>query len=256
MERPSLSVLASLVLHAGLAALAWWYWPREAPRAMDLPSAVPVSIVSDVPVAAAPADNPAPVPVAEPAPTAPPPAPTPASVPPTKPTPPEPLKPAAKKTPTPPKPAPPRPAPPRPQPPALPRDTATLDLDALAGPPRPRPGQGLRPATGQQGAGAAAQAAGRVNAAIIAGVNRNWNLTFCSLPGGDELAIRVEVRIDASGRISDGPTLLNPSSDPSYRAAADSALRALRVSAPFDVPDGFTGAVFRPTFNTERACRR
>ena len=40
-----------------------------------------------------------------------------------------------------------------------------------------------------------------------------------------------------------------------YRAAADGALRALRQTAPFDVPQGFPGGAYRPTFNTERACR-
>ena len=40
-----------------------------------------------------------------------------------------------------------------------------------------------------------------------------------------------------------------------YRSAADGALRALRQTAPFDVPQGFPGGAYRPTFNTERACR-
>ena len=56
-------------------------------------------------------------------------------------------------------------------------------------------------------------------------------------------------------RITRGPTLVNPQSSSVYRAAADGALRALRQIAPFDVPDGFPGGAYRPTFNTERACR-
>ena len=44
---------------------------------------------------------------------------------------------------------------------------------------------------------------------------------------------------------------------PAYQEEAriDGALRALRQTAPFDVPQGFPGGVYRPTFNTERACR-
>ena len=39
------------------------------------------------------------------------------------------------------------------------------------------------------------------------------------------------------------------------RTSTSRMLRALRQTAPFDVPQGFPGGVYRPTFNTERACR-
>ena len=38
-------------------------------------------------------------------------------------------------------------------------------------------------------------------------------------------------------------------------ASAAEALRALRATAPFEVPRGFTGGRYRPTFLTARACR-
>jgi len=263
VERPSPAILASILLHGGLAALALVSWPTEAPRELDLRSAVPVSIVSDVEIASAPADNPQPESSPADAATAPPPpAPEPVPQPPT-PTPPPPRPaptPAPRKTPPQPTPPRPQPTPPRPQPPqprpATPaKDTATLDLSTLTGPNRPRPNSGQNAAAGQQGQGQAPQATGPLIAAIASQVYQNWNLTFCSLPGGDDLRVRMEFRLSAEGRIVAGPTLIDPQSSAVYRAAADSAVRALRVSAPFDVPEGFTGAVFRPTFNTDRACR-
>ena len=71
----------------------------------------------------------------------------------------------------------------------------------------------------------------------------------------DEPGAQVEFIELADGRITRGPTLVNPQSSSVYRAAADGALRALRQTAPFDVPQGFPGGAYRPTFNTERACR-
>ena len=35
----------------------------------------------------------------------------------------------------------------------------------------------------------------------------------------------------------------------------DSALRAIRASAPFRVPEGFEGGPYRPSFNADRVCR-
>src|SRR5690606_24271750 len=156
------------------------------------------------------------------------------------PAPPEKKAPAPRPTPTPPeKKAPARPAP-------------GLDLDALAGPPRPTQNRG-RPATGQQGTGQASQATGPQITAIFNQVYPNWILP-CDIPGANELRIQVDLTLSADGRITRGPTLVNPQSSAVYRAAADGALRALRQTAPFDVPAGFPGGAYRPTFNTERAC--
>ncbi|MEA3473273.1 cell envelope integrity protein TolA, partial [Brevundimonas sp. SPF441] len=133
------------------------------------------------------------------------------------------------------------------------RTEPSLDLDALAGPTRPTNNRG-RPATGQQGAGAASQATGPQITAIFNQVYPNWILP-CDIPGADQLRIQVELTLSADGRITRGPSLINAQSSNVYRAAADGALRALRQTAPFDVPQGFPGGVYRPTFNTERACR-
>ena len=183
---------------------------------------------------------PTPTPSPKPTPTPTPPRPTPRPQPPT-PAPPT----KAQPTPRPATPAPARPAPQRTEP--------SLDLDALAGPTRPTNNRG-RPATGQQGAGAASQATGPQITAIFNQVYPNWILP-CDIPGADQLRIQVELTLSADGRITRGPSLINAQSSSVYRAAADGALRALRQTAPFDVPQGFPGGVYRPTFNTERACR-
>ncbi|MDX2333973.1 cell envelope integrity protein TolA [Brevundimonas vesicularis] len=290
MRRPSPAILGSLALHAGVVALAFvMVSHRTDEDETPLVASVPVTIVSEEVIQAAPADNPQPEPSPDDAATAPVQQPDP--VPPTpEPTPPQPQ---PRPTPTPPRPTPPRPAPtptptpkptptptpprptPRPQPPtpapptkaqptprpatpaparpAPQRTEPSLDLDALAGPTRPTNNRG-RPATGQQGAGAASQATGPQITAIFNQVYPNWILP-CDIPGADQLRIQVELTLSADGRITRGPSLINAQSSNVYRAAADGALRALRQTAPFDVPQGFPGGVYRPTFNTERACR-
>ncbi len=290
MRRPSPAILGSLALHAGVIALAFvMVSPKIDEDETPLVASVPVTIVSEEVIQAAPADNPQPEPSPDDAATAPVQQPDP--VPPTpEPTPPQPQ---PRPTPTPPRPTPPRPAPtptptpkptptptpprptPRPQPPtpapptkaqptprpatpaparpAPQRTEPSLDLDALAGPTRPTNNRG-RPATGQQGAGAASQATGPQITAIFNQVYPNWILP-CDIPGADQLRIQVELTLSADGRITRGPSLINAQSSNVYRAAADGALRALRQTAPFDVPQGFPGGVYRPTFNTERACR-
>jgi outer membrane biosynthesis protein TonB len=290
LRRPSPAILGSLALHAGVVALAFVMVSHKTDEdETPLVASVPVTIVSEEVIQAAPADNPQPEPSPDDAATAPVQQPDP--VPPTpEPTPPQPQ---PRPTPTPPRQTPPRPAPtptptpkptptptpprptPRPQPPtpapptkaqptprpatpaparpAPQRTEPSLDLDALAGPTRPTNNRG-RPATGQQGAGAASQATGPQITAIFNQVYPNWILP-CDIPGADQLRIQVELTLSADGRITRGPSLINAQSSNVYRAAADGALRALRQTAPFDVPQGFPGGVYRPTFNTERACR-
>lgn len=289
MRRPSPAILGSLALHAGVIALAFVTFSHKVEEEeTPLVASVPVTIVSEEVIQAAPADNPQPepspddaatAPVQQPDPVPPTPQPTPPQPAP-RPTPtpprPTPARPAPAPTPTPtPRPTPPRPTPPRPQPatptpptkaptnprpatpaparPAPQRPEPSLDLDALAGPTRPTNNRG-RPAPGQQGAGTASQATGPQITAIFNQVYPNWILP-CDIPGADQLRIQVELTLSADGRITRGPSLINAQSSNVYRAAADGALRALRQTAPFDVPQGFPGGVYRPTFNTERACR-
>ncbi|MDQ1193694.1 outer membrane biosynthesis protein TonB [Brevundimonas vesicularis] len=289
MRRPSPAILGSLALHAGLIALAFVMVSHKTDEdETPLVASVPVTIVSEEVIQAAPADNPQPEPSPDDAATAPVQQPDP--VPPTpEPTPPQPQ---PRPTPTPPRPTPPRPAPtptptpkpaptptpprptPRPQPPtpapptkaqptprpatpaparpAPQRTEPSLDLDALAGPTRLTNNRG-RPATGQTGAGTASRATGPQLAALGAQVTPNWNLN-CDLPGMDSLVIRVTVRLTADGQIVGTPRLEQPRSDATGRAASDAMLRALRATAPFDVPAGFQAQEVPFRFETARQC--
>jgi hypothetical protein len=232
LERPGSSLLASIAVHGAVVLAVVGYGMLGLTRApLDVENAVPVSIISETVIEAAAPDNPDDELVTEDAATAP-------------------------VAPTPPRPTPPRTTPPpRPQParPTPPREP-TLDLDSLAGPPRPGPRPGPRPPTGQTGAGAAPQATGPQITAVFNQVYPNWILP-CDIPGADALRIQMDVTLDEQGRITAGPTLIGARSDPVWRAAADGAVRAIRQTAPFDVPAGFPGGRFRPTFVTERACR-
>ena len=264
------AVAGAVGLHVAVAGLLLLSGLKKPKEIQPLVNSVPVSIVSDQVIEAAAPDNPQETPSQEDGATAPPPeviAPTPPAPTPAPPAPAPTPRPAEKATPRPPTPRPPaptpptkaQPTPPRPNPapprPAPRREEPSLDLDALAGPPRPNPNRG-RPAPGQQGRGTAPQATGPQVTAIFNQVYSHWNVFIaCNMPGGDQLRIQVDVSLSASGRITAGPTLVNPRADPVYRAAAEEAVRALRATAPFDVPDGFQGGAFRPTFNTERACR-
>lgn len=254
---PSPAIIGALVLHAGVAAMFLVKWPESEAEIIPTVSSVPVSIISSVPIEAAAPDNPSEELVTEEAATAPveaPPEPTPPVPSPTPPTP-RPT-PAPTPRPTPPRSTPPRPTPPRPTPPrpAPPQPQPSLDLDALAGPRRPAPTPGPRPATGQQGRGQAPQATGPQLTAIFNQVYPNWTLP-CDIPGANQLRIEMDVTLSPDGRITSGPTLRNARSDSVYRAASDGALRAIRQTAPFDVPAGFPGGAYRPVFVTERACR-
>ena len=71
----------------------------------------------------------------------------------------------------------------------------------------------------------------------------------------DELVIPIRLTLTSNGRITDGPVVHRQQSGPVFRAAADSALRAVRAAEPFDLPGDFTTQELILNFNTERACR-
>ncbi len=253
MDRPGPALLASITVHATVILAVLGYGMLGFTRApMRMETAVPVSIISDTIIEAAAPDNPDDELVTADAATAP------VAPAPPEPVPPEPVPPPptpVKKA-TPPRPTPPRPAPPpRPQPPRpAPAREPALDLDALAGPPRPGPRPGPRPPTGQTGTGAAPQATGPVQwQAIFNQVYRNWSPP-CDTPGVEAMRIQMDVTLTRDGRIARAPTLIGRRSDPVWVAVAAGAERALYQSAPFDVPTGFEGGTARTTFLTSRIC--
>lgn len=255
MERPGSALFASIVIHAAVILGVVGYGLLGHARApLPTVTAVPVSIVSDRVIEAAAADNPSEDLVTEDAATAP-------VAPPPEPVPPEPVPPVptptpAKKAPTPrptPQPTPPRtrPSPPRPTPP---RREETLDLDALAGPPRPATRPGQRPATGQQGRGSAPRAVGRGDLqALAAQITPHWNLN-CDLPGSDDLTIGVRVTLNENGGIVGTPRLTQRRGDPVWRAASDGVLRAIRAAAPFDMPADYQEQEIPFSFRTATMC--
>lgn len=275
MERPGSALVASILLHAAVVLGVISYGllsPAQPPLKVEM--AVPVSIISETIVEAAAADNPSEELVTEDAATAPvappPPLPVPPEPVPPVPTPPVPT-PAVKKAPAPsprptpppprpepaprPTPTPPRaqPAPPRPAP-TPPRREETLDLDALAGPPRPATRPGTQAATGQTGRGTAPRAVGRASLQALAGqVTPHWDVN-CDIPGGADLTIGVRVTLDARGRIVGSPRLTQPRSEPGWRAAADSVLRAMLAAAPFDMPAGYEQQELPFSFRTASMC--
>lgn len=102
----------------------------------------------------------------------------------------------------------------------------------------------------------ASQASGEreVEAAAAFGqVYRNWTV-HCSIPGIRDMRISFDVELDADGAIVGQPALVRPRNTPAYQAAASSARRALLDSAPFDVPEGYQGGHYRPTFVPGRVC--
>jgi outer membrane biosynthesis protein TonB len=266
VERPGASFVGSIVVHAvvvGAVVASLFFGIGGKPPAKMI-NAVPVQIVSETMVLGAPADNPSEELVAEdassapvetvPEPTPPPPEPTPP-----RPTPPRPPEKAAtpRPTPRPPVARPPRPTPPPPTPrPPAPRPQPGLNLDDLAGPPRPGPRRPNPPPTGGGATGTAPQTSGPVVTAMFEQVYDNWNVfVTCDMEGGADLRIQMDVTLSPTGRITSGPTLVGARNSEVYRAAAAEAMRALRATAPFDVPAGFTGGTYRPTFLTARMCR-
>lgn len=245
MDRPGSALIGSIAVHGAVvgAVLLAMMFGLTGPPARPVTASVPVQIVSEMVVLGAPADNPSEELVVEESAAAP------------VETVPEPVPPPPTPTPTP-KPPPPRPTPPRPTPPrpVAPRPEPGLNLNELAGPPRTGPQRKRPPPTGGGATGAAPQTSGPQITAMFNQVYPNWILP-CDIPGANELRIQMDVTLSADGRIVDGPTLIGARSDPVWRAAADGAVRALRQTAPFDVPGGFTGGRYRPSFNTERACR-
>ena len=270
MERPGAGLVGSIVVHAAVVGLfAFGVLSARERAPLDMTTAVPVSIVSEtVVIEAAAPDNPSeelvtddaatapvetpPEPV-PPEPTPTPPAPRPDPTPPRRPAPvpekaqPRPTPPRTQPTPPRAEPTPPRaqPTPPRPQP-TPPREQG-LDLDALAGPPRPSTRPGQRPWTGRQGRGSAPRAVGRVSLqALGAQVRPRLN---CDLPGASSTTVRVVVRLSEGGRIVGTPRLQGD-----RNPISESVLRAIQAAEPFDMPSDYEEQDIPFVFNTGTWC--
>lgn len=106
----------------------------------------------------------------------------------------------------------------------------------------------------QEGPGRRALSEQEIQAAPAFGqVYRNWNVN-CDIPGIRDMRVAFDLELDASGAIVGRPVPVRPQDTAAYRAAADSARRALVDSAPFEVPEGYQGGHYRPTFVPGRVC--
>ena len=257
------SLLGSALLHGGLlaATLVAWPWLSNPVR---MEASVPVTIVSEAPVAnvrpaeQAPVEALAATEVPEPAAT-----PEPAVPPPPVPVP------TPKATPPPPKPAVAKPAPtpaPKKQEQAKPKPP-TLDLDRLAKslapsrPAKPRSSAAKGPARAETAA-EARLAVGQANAlaasalsTLSADLSRRWNPN-CEVEGGADVDVRVAFRLGAAGQIVGSvESTADRSGDAVVRAAADRAKRAVHQAAPFDnLPDELYGERIVVRFNARQAC--
>lgn len=67
-------------------------------------------------------------------------------------------------------------------------------------------------------------------------VKRCWNINS-GLEGAEDLAVVVQIRLNPTGALDGQPRIMNERSDPYFRNAANSALRAIMQCAPYDLPE-------------------
>lgn len=272
MDRSSgAAIIGSVVVHAGIAGLiALALLTAKPPASPPSDSSVPVQVVSEVEVLGAAPLNPsedlitedvatAPVETtAEPTPpppepTPPPPAPRPTPTP--RPTPP---RPQPQPTPQPPRTQPPRTQPqpprnqpqPRPQAPQAPQPTPGFNPDANAGRLNPSPNNNRRPpATGGGATGNAPRTLGQASLrSLIGQIGNKWDYP-CDLPGGRTAEIPVRFTLDEGGRLVGSPRASHPN-----RAIADGVERAIRETAPFQMPPGYEQQEITITFRAATGC--
>ena len=88
---------------------------------------------------------------------------------------------------------------------------------------------------------------------LFSQVYRNWTVS-CEPESVRNIRVAFDVEIDRAGRLVGRPVAVRPVDSPEYRTVEASAMRALMASAPFDVPEGFEGGRYRPTFVMSRVC--
>jgi colicin import membrane protein len=70
-------------------------------------------------------------------------------------------------------------------------------------------------------------------------LHRCWQAPIAASSGGRPPVPSVRVRLNQDGTLAAEPSVLNPSSDPTFRTVADSATRATRRCAPLRIPAQF-----------------
>lgn len=261
------ALVGSILLHAGLLALAFLSW-QSLPEAVPV-SSVPVELVTEIPeqaMAAAPKDEQAVLePVPEPAPPEPVPEPEPDPVP-TPPAPKQPVQEVKKETkkPEPKKIEPPKPVKTPPSKDGVKKPKPeTLDLDALSqtksSPPKSNTRQQARPTPkptdGSSQRGTAQVDAGVALNQVVAKLQRLWSPN-CDVPGADKVNPEITFTISPNGRVIRGPEWTNRRSDPLWEAAAVRAQAAVKKGELFTgLPDGLYNQPLEIVFRGDLACK-
>lgn len=261
------ALIGSLLLHAGVLALAFLNW-NTLPDAKPVVS-VPVQIVAELPersMAAAPVDETAVLePVPEPAPAEPVPTPEPEPVP-TPPAPKQPVPEVKKETkkPEPKKLEPVKPAKTKPDPKGTQKQKPqTLDLDSLSqvksSPPKSNtrtPARPTRtPTDGSSTRGSAAADTGLALNQVISRLQQLWSPN-CDVPGAERVNPEITFTISPNGRVIKGPEWTNRRADPLWEAAAVRAQAAVKKGELFSgLPDELYNRPLAITFRGDQACR-
>jgi colicin import membrane protein len=77
---------------------------------------------------------------------------------------------------------------------------------------------------------------GELNSYLISEYHRCWN--YSGIDAGS-YAPKINVHMNVDGSLAGDPRLLNPSADPASRALAESALQAIRMCSPLNMPARF-----------------
>ena len=141
-----------------------------------------------------------------------------------------------------------RPGPPRPAPAVTRQTGGGLDLEALAK-------EVARMGGGRPGPAAAAGPSAAALAGLQDQLQQRWTPN-CEVEGGRDVRVRVSFGLAASGAL-EGPVEaggLERSDNPTVRAAAERAIRAVYQAAPFTDLAGPTSRRFAVNFNAREAC--
>ncbi|ESQ87123.1 hypothetical protein ABAC460_21370 [Asticcacaulis sp. AC460] len=267
MQRHLPSWLVSILLHAGLLALAYIGW-ATAPKPVKVTS-IAVEIISETQsqeMAPAPVDelavnDPQPIPAVEdvqPTPPEPEPQPVPTPQKATAPAKPE-KKPEPAKKDKAPKPDPKGNQKPKPDKQASAADDLLNRSSTSPAQSKSRipPRASTKPTDGRSDRGAAAEDAGAKADldALTDRLGQAWTLN-CDVPGVRSMVIQLTFKLSPNGRVIEGPTWANPRSDQVWRANSELAIQAVKKTAPFPgLNPGVYNKKLKINFDAAEVCR-
>lgn len=244
------AAILSASLHVGLLAAAYTAWPALAPPVIVTTDTIPVDLVTIADETNITPQEQAPEPVPEPPPE---PAATAESLPEEPPPPPPPEQEGfvMDEKVEPPKPEPKvamaEPPPPKPEKPKKEKKKDEFDIDRIASlidkmdkaPPAAETREGAKPNASQSARGAGARTAMTATEIDVlrAQLRKCWNVPV-GAPDPSALVFRLRIYLNQDGSVATPPELVDEAgmSDPYFRAAVDSAKRAVLMCSPFQLP--------------------